>query len=243
MFMIVQLIQVGADVNIPNNHGLTPLEVINRYTDPRSGHHLKQLLQGMSFISLSHCVVSYHYPSGAVDHAAQVKQQQQQSMRSETPPTALSRPASSRSYHQVHQQVESPNQPHPPSLPPRNQPHPPTLPPPNQPHPPSNQPHPPPPSGQRPPSLEQAPPDWKPEEPRGVALGGNASLAAMIAAKAASRKPMATSPTKKDQTDHPMISSHQQQSTNRNLFQEQLQPHQVSVITTLFRYLHYSSSF
>jgi len=179
--------------------------------------------------------VSYHHPSGAVDRAAQVKQQQQQQhqqqqiMRSETPPTALSRPASSRSYHQVHPQVESPNQPHPPSLPPRNQPHPPPLPPPNQPHPPPS-------DGQRPPSLEQAPPDWKPEEPRGVALGGNANLAAMIAAKAASRKPMATSPTKKDQTDHPMVSQHQQQAANRNLFQEQ-QPHVHQVSLSLLPYL------
>ena len=40
------LLQVGADVTIPNNHGLTPLEVIHRYTDPRSGHNLKLLLQG-----------------------------------------------------------------------------------------------------------------------------------------------------------------------------------------------------
>ena len=46
ILIVTVLLQVGADVNIPNNHGLTPLEVINRYTDPRSGHHLKQLLQG-----------------------------------------------------------------------------------------------------------------------------------------------------------------------------------------------------
>ena len=79
--------------------------------------------------------------------------------------------------------MQSPSDPHPPYSP--NQP-----PPPSQPHPHNQQ-----------QSLDQ-PPNWKPEEPRGYAIGGNPSLAAMIAAKAASRKPMVTSPTKKENTDH-----------------------------------------
>ena len=116
------------------------------------------------------------------------QQQQQQQLRSETASQPLSRPPSSRSHHQ-----DSPSDPHPPYPP--NQPPPPSQPRPHhQPHPPQQQ------------SLDQ-PPNWKPEEPRGYAIGGNPSLAAMIAAKAASRKPMVSSPTKKDNTDHQQLHS------------------------------------
>ena len=118
---------------------------------------------------------------GAVEHAAKMKQQQQQQqLRSETPSQPLSRPPSSRSHHPVQQESTS-GPPYSPNQPP---------PPPGQPHPPHQQ-----------QSLDQ-PPNWKPEEPRGYAIGGNPSLAAMIAAKAASRKPMVTSPTKKENIDH-----------------------------------------
>ena len=126
---------------------------------------------------------------GAVEHAAKIKQQQQQQqLRSEAASQPLSRPPSSRSHHQ-----DSPGDSHPPYPP--NQPPSPSQPRPHhQPHPPQQQ------------SLDQ-PPNWKPEEPRGYAIGGNPSLAAMIAAKAASRKPMVSSPTKKDSTDHQQLHS------------------------------------
>jgi len=185
---------VGADVSIPNNHGLTPLEVINRYTDPRSGHNLKQLLQSKMFSNLHSCFNVLLL--GAVDHAAKMKQQQQ--LRPNTPPQPLSRPPSSRSHHQIHHQhSESPSDPYPPYSP-------------NQPQAPS-QPHPP----HQSQSLDQ-PPNWKPEEPRGYTIGGNPSLAAMIAAKAASRKPMMTSPTKKESTDQGLSSS---QTVGHNSYQ------------------------
>ena len=70
------------------------------------------------------------------------------------------------------------------------------------------------------------PPNWKPEEPRGYAIGGNPSLAAMIAAKAASRKPMVTSPTKKENIDHQQqpYSSAQSQAIG---YESSYQNHQV----------------
>ena len=136
---------------------------------------------------------------GAVENAAKLKQQQ---LRSEIPSQPLSRPPSSRSHHQV----QSPNDPHPPYSP--NQP-----PPPAQPHPHHQQ-----------QSLDQ-PPNWKPEEPRGYAIGGNPSLAAMIAAKAASRKPMVTSPTKKENTDNQQQPYSSAQS--RAIGYESYQNHQV----------------
>lgn len=135
---------------------------------------------------------------GAVEHAAKMKQQQQQQhLRSETPSQPLSRPPSSRSQ----QQTESSSDQHPPFSP--NQPQAP-----GQPHPPHQQ-----------QSLDQ-PPNWKPEEPRGYAIGGNPSLAAMIAAKAASRKPMVTSPTKRDNTDQQQFSSAQSQHVGHNSYQD-----------------------
>lgn len=145
---------------------------------------------------------------GAVEHAAKVKQQQQQLSRSETPSQPLSRPPSSRSHHQ--HQMESPSDPHPPYSP--NQLH--TT---GQPHPPHQ--------------LEQ-PPNWKPEEPRGYAIGGNPSLAAMIAAKAASRKPMVTSPTKRESSDQP-VSSMSSQIVGHNSFQNH-QVQQVYVVGLQF---------
>ena len=48
-------------MTIANNHGLTPLEVINRYTDPRSGHNLKLLLQGEAVIALIQLLFIMHY--------------------------------------------------------------------------------------------------------------------------------------------------------------------------------------
>lgn len=40
------LLEVGADVTALNGQGLTPLEVVNQYTDPRSSQELKRALQG-----------------------------------------------------------------------------------------------------------------------------------------------------------------------------------------------------
>ena len=128
-------------------------------------------------------------------------------MRSEAPSQPLSRPPSSRSHHQAQQQqVESPVETHPPSSSNQSQ----TT---GQSHPPHQQ-H----------SLDQ-PPNWKPEEPRGYAIGGNPSLAAMIAARAASRKPMVTSPTKKENTDQ-TTSTLQPQTVGYNSYQE----HQVCAL-------------
>ena len=148
-----------------------------------------------------------YLPLGAVEHAASLKQQQQQQqqqqqLRSETPSQPLSRPPSSRSHHQMQQhQTESSSDQHQPFSP--NQPQAPGQ---------SHRPH-------QQHSLDQ-PPNWKPEEPRGYAIGGNPSLAAMIAAKAASRKPMVTSPTKRDNTDQHPFSSVQSQPIGHNSYQD-----------------------
>lgn len=40
------LLQCGADPSIKNSQGLTALDIVNHYTDPRSAHQLKQILQG-----------------------------------------------------------------------------------------------------------------------------------------------------------------------------------------------------
>ena len=157
---------------------------------------------------------------GAVEHAAKTKQQQQQQqLRSETPSQPLSRPPSSRSHHQAQQQIDSPVDTHPPFSSNQSQ----TS---SQPHPPHQQ-H----------SLDQ-PPNWKPEEPRGYAIGGNPSLAAMIAARAANRKPMVTSPTKKENIDQ-TVSSAQPQTTGYNSYQE----HQVCAIFLLLMMASWSSVF
>lgn len=139
-----------------------------------------------------------------MEQAAKTKQQQQQQqLRSETPSQPLSRPPSSRSHHQVQQQqMESPVDTHPPYSSNQSQAA-------GQPQPPH--------------SLDQ-PPNWKPEEPRGYAIGGNPSLAAMIAAKAASRKPMVTSPTKKENIDQ-TVSTTQPQTVGYSY-----QEHQVCTV-------------
>lgn len=129
------------------------------------------------------------------------QQQQHQQLRSETPSQPLSRPPSSRSHHQVQHPPESSSDP------------------PAQPQP-SHQQH----------SLDQ-PPNWKPEEPRGYAIGGNPGLAAMIAAKAASRKPMVTSPTKKENTDQP-VTTHLQNTGYNSHHQD----HQVCYYLCMVNY-------
>lgn len=43
------LLQCGADPSIKNSQGLTALDIVNHYTDPRSAHQLKQLLQGIIY--------------------------------------------------------------------------------------------------------------------------------------------------------------------------------------------------
>ena len=40
------LLQCGANPSIKNTQGLTPLDIVNHYTDPRSAQQLKQLLKG-----------------------------------------------------------------------------------------------------------------------------------------------------------------------------------------------------
>lgn len=40
------LLEAGADVMALNGQGLTPLEVVNQYTDPQSSQELKRALQG-----------------------------------------------------------------------------------------------------------------------------------------------------------------------------------------------------
>ena len=40
------LLQCGADPSVKNTQGLTALDIVNHYTDPRSAHQLKQILQG-----------------------------------------------------------------------------------------------------------------------------------------------------------------------------------------------------
>ena len=40
------LIEAGADVLATNGQGLTALDVVNQYTDPRAAHELKKVLQG-----------------------------------------------------------------------------------------------------------------------------------------------------------------------------------------------------
>ncbi len=39
-------LQCGADITCKNNQNLTPLEIVQMYTDPRSQGPMKQLLQG-----------------------------------------------------------------------------------------------------------------------------------------------------------------------------------------------------
>ena len=41
------VLQCGADIQCTNNQGLTPLEIVHMYTDPRSAGQMKQVLQGM----------------------------------------------------------------------------------------------------------------------------------------------------------------------------------------------------
>ncbi len=41
------LLQCGANPSIKNTQGLTPLDIVNHYTDPRSAQQLKQLLKGV----------------------------------------------------------------------------------------------------------------------------------------------------------------------------------------------------
>ena len=149
---------------------------------------------------------------GAVEHATKTKQQQ---LRIETSSQPLARPPSSRSHHQTQQHpVESPSDPHPPNQSQvAGQPHPPYQPQP------SHQ------------QMDQ-PPNWKPEEPRGYAIGGNPSLAAMIAAKAASRKPMVTSPTKKENIDQP-VSSAQSQTAAYNSYHDHQVCHLIVVTTNV----------
>ena len=138
-----------------------------------------------------------------MEHAAKTKQQQQQ-LRSETPSQPLPRPPSSRSDHQVQQQqMESPVDTHPPFSSNQSQ----TT---GQPQPPH--------------SLDQ-PPNWKPKELRGYAIGGDPSLAAMIASRAASRKQMVPSPTKKENI-YQMVSTAQPQMIGYNSYQE----HQVCTL-------------
>ena len=52
------LLEVGADVSALNGQGLTPLEVVNQYTDPRSSQDLKKALQG----KLAVCVLGVLVP-------------------------------------------------------------------------------------------------------------------------------------------------------------------------------------
>ncbi len=44
------LLQCGANPSIKNTQGLTPLDIVNHYTDPRSAQQLKQLLKGVVVI-------------------------------------------------------------------------------------------------------------------------------------------------------------------------------------------------
>ena len=116
------------------------------------------------------------------------QQQQQQQLRSEAGSQPLSRPPSSRSHHQ-----DSPSDSHPP--------YPPQPPPPSQPQP-HHQSYPP-----QQQSLDQ-PPNCKSEErSRGYAIGNGPSLPARIAALASSHKPKASSPIKKQNTDHQQLHS------------------------------------
>ena len=39
--------QCGADVNKKNSQGLTALDIVNMYTDPRTAGQMKQVLQGL----------------------------------------------------------------------------------------------------------------------------------------------------------------------------------------------------
>lgn len=50
------LLQCGADPSIKNAQGLSALDIVNHYTDPRSAQQLKQLLQGF-FLLLLCCLL------------------------------------------------------------------------------------------------------------------------------------------------------------------------------------------
>lgn len=45
-FLTCVSVQCGADVQSLNNQGLTALDIVNMYTDPRSAGLMKQVLQG-----------------------------------------------------------------------------------------------------------------------------------------------------------------------------------------------------
>ena len=58
--MVKFVIEAGADVMATNGQNLTPLDVVNQYTDPRSSQELKKILQGTYecvFVDLSQCVL------------------------------------------------------------------------------------------------------------------------------------------------------------------------------------------
>lgn len=56
------LLEAGADVTALNGQGLTPLDVVNQYTDPRSSQELKRALQGEVALSV---MVRYSLVIGA----------------------------------------------------------------------------------------------------------------------------------------------------------------------------------
>ena len=55
-------LQCGADVSAVNSQGLTALDIVNMYTDPRSAGQMKQVLQGERWRDEGLGVASYPGP-------------------------------------------------------------------------------------------------------------------------------------------------------------------------------------
>lgn len=69
------LLEAGADVMALNGQGLTPLEVVNQYTDPRSSQELKRALQGeprpcVVMLPLRLVHVQFHSSAALAPHRA-----------------------------------------------------------------------------------------------------------------------------------------------------------------------------
>ena len=49
-YTLLCALQCGADVSMVNSQGLTALDIVNMYTDPRSAGQMKQVLQGECWV-------------------------------------------------------------------------------------------------------------------------------------------------------------------------------------------------
>ena len=196
------LLQCGADPSIKNAQGLSALDIVNHYTDPRSAQQLKQLLQGnilLLLYSLLYLITLDALANQARQRIAQAhsrqqqqqthqqqqqqvyaqyyqqKQQQQQQQQAQTQ-SAYPQAQQYQGQPQTHPQYQSQPQTHPQY---QGQP---------QTHP-------------QYPGQPQTQAQFPSPKIGGVAMPGSSDLAAMIAAKAASRKTM----TNEEPEDHKVL--------------------------------------